>query len=167
VTYSFTTPPRRRRWPWLVLLAFLVVPVLEIYVLIQVGQVIGAWWVVALLIAGCMAGSWLIRHEGARAFEALRVALNSGRMPARELADGALILAGGTLLIVPGFLSDIVGIFLLLPFTRPLNRRLLALVVARRIGGPRGGGRGDGGPNDDRPGAGPQGPVVRGEVVDQ
>lgn len=155
-------PNRRRRWPWVLLLAFVVLPVLEIYVIIQVGQVIGAWWTVLLLVADSVVGSWLVKREGSRAFEALRIALSSGRMPAKELTDGGLILVGGTLMIAPGFVTDIVGFFLILPFTRPLARRVLAALVARKLLGPRAGG-----PNATRPGSGPQGPVVRGEVIDE
>jgi UPF0716 protein FxsA len=82
-------------------------------------------------------------------------------MPARELADGALILIGGTLLIAPGFITDIVGFVLILPFTRPLPRRLLTAIVARRliVIGSDGRVRGPG-PSP------PSGPVVPGEVVD-
>ena len=169
MTNGSVRPSRRRRWPWLLLLAFVAVPVLEIYVIIQVGQVIGAWWTVLLLIADSVVGSWLVRREGARAFAALRAALASGRMPARELTDGALILVGGTLMVAPGFVSDVVGFVLILPFTRPLARRLLSVIVARRLLGPLGGGPSgaQGAPNATHPGAGPQGPVVRGEVIDQ
>lgn len=163
---STVSRSRRRRWPWVLLLVFVVMPVLEIYVLIQVGQVIGAWWTVLLLLADSVFGSWLVKHEGGRAFEALRAALSSGRMPARELADGALILIGGTLMIAPGFVSDVIGFFLILPVTRPLARRLLAVVVARRLLGPPNGGT-NAGQNGTRPGAGPQGPIVQGEVIDQ
>jgi UPF0716 protein FxsA len=146
---------RRRRVPWwLVVAAFIAVPILEIYVIIQVGQVIGAWWTIALLVADSIFGSWLIRHEGRRAWQALTVALESGRMPATELADGALILVGGTLMLSPGFVTDVVGIVLILPFTRPLARRLLTRLVARRI------------IVAGRPGPGSDGPVVRGEVID-
>ena len=155
---------RRRRWPWLLLLAFVVMPVLEIYVIVQVGQVIGAWWTILLLIADAVIGSWLVKREGARAWAALREALGSGRMPARELADGALILIGGTLMISPGFVTDLVGFALILPFTRPLARRLLTAAVARRIVviGP-----GNVPGHGTRPGDGPQGPVIRGEVIDE
>jgi UPF0716 protein FxsA len=153
-----TPSRRRRRWPWVLLLAFVVLPIAEIYVIIQVGQVIGAWWTVLLLVADSIVGSWLVKHEGSRAFEALRTALRSGRMPARELTDGALILVGGTLMVSPGFVTDVAGFFLILPFTRPLARRLLAAAVARRLLGPH---------NDNRPGAGPRGPVIRGEVIDE
>jgi UPF0716 protein FxsA len=126
-----------RRWvPWWVLaLLFIVVPVLEIYLLIQVGQTIGAWWTVLLLVAAGLLGSWLVKREGSRAWRALADALAAGRMPARELADGALILIGGTLLLTPGFLSDLAGAFCILPFTRPLARRVLTRVVSRRLTG--------------------------------
>jgi UPF0716 protein FxsA len=124
----------RRRVPWWVLaLLFVVVPVLEIYVLIQIGQAIGAWWTVLLLVADGFLGSWLMRREGGRAWAALRVALNSGRMPARELADGALILVGGTLLVTPGFVSDVAGLFCVLPLTRPLARRALTRFLTRKL----------------------------------
>src|SRR3954454_22969702 len=127
-----TTRRTRRRWlPWAIVVAFVVVPIVEIYVLIQVGQVIGPWWTILLLILDSILGGWLIRHEGRRAWLALTTALNSGRMPAKELADGALILFGGTLMISPGFVTDALGIVLILPLTRPLARRLLTQVVSK------------------------------------
>ena len=164
----------RRRLPWwLVLLAFVVVPLVEIYVIIQVGQVIGAWWTILLLIADSVLGSWLVKREGSRAFRALRVALQEGRMPHRELADGMLVLIGGVLMVSPGFVLDVVGILAILPFTRPLARRALAGFVGRRLqtvgaagftpyaAGPSARSDGPGGHND-RPGP----DVVRGDVVD-
>ena len=105
-------------------------PLVEIYVIIQVGQVIGPWWTILLLVLDSILGTWLIRHEGGRAWQALPTALDSGRMPARELADGALILIGGTLMLAPGFVTDAFGILLILPFTRPFFRRLLTGVVS-------------------------------------
>ena len=109
------------------------VPLVEIYVLIQVGQVIGPWWTILLLVADSILGGWLIRREGRRAWRALTTALDSGQMPARELADGALILIGGTLMLTPGFVTDALGILLILPFTRPVARRLLTSVVSKRL----------------------------------
>lgn len=154
---------RRRGLGWLLLVVFVVVPIVEIYVLIQVGQVIGPWWTILLLIADSILGTWLIRREGGRAWRALRTALDSGRMPAKELADGALILVGGTLMLSPGFVTDAFGILLILPVTRPLFRRLLTGIVTRRLvvlsTGP--------GPGQTtRPGPRSQGTVVQGEVVD-
>jgi len=124
---------RRSALGWALVAAFIVVPLVEIYVLIQVGQTIGVWWTILLLVADSILGTWLIRREGGRAWGALQTALSSGRMPARELADGALILIGGTLMLAPGFVTDAVGILLILPFTRPVARRLLTTVVARRL----------------------------------
>ncbi|WP_121251560.1 FxsA family protein [Nocardioides ferulae] len=151
---------RRRSISWLLFLVLVVMPLAEIYVLIQVGQVIGAWWTIALLVADSILGGWLIRREGGRAWRALRDSLSTGRMPARELADGALILMGGTLMLSPGFVTDVYGIALILPFTRPVARRLLTGVLTRRL-------LGAGAPNARRPGPGPDGPVIRGEVVDE
>jgi len=131
-TYGGRQRRRRSHW-WLLVAAFIIVPIVEIYVIIQVGQVIGAAWTIVLLIADSIFGSWLIRREGGRAWQALTTALESGRMPASELADGGLILVGGTLMLSPGFVTDALGILLILPFTRPLARRMLTRVVARRL----------------------------------
>lgn len=152
---------RHRPVATLLAVAFVVVPVVEIYLLIQVGQVIGGWQTVALLLLTGFLGGWLVRREGGRAWQALREALREGRMPGRELADAGLVLVGGTLLITPGFVSDVVGLFAVLPPTRPLARRLLSKVVTDRVGA-----------RVDllahpRPGEDPaRGPVVRGDVVD-
>jgi UPF0716 protein FxsA len=146
----------RRRFPWgLLVAAFILVPIVEIYVIIQVGQVIGPWWTILLLVADSILGSWLVRREGRRAWQALTTALQSGRMPAKELTDGGLILVGGTLMVSPGFVTDIVGFALIVPVTRPLARRLLTRAVQRRLLA------------GQRRGPGPDGPVVRGEVVDE
>ena len=158
---------RRSALVWLLFALFIVVPLVEIYVIIQVGQAIGPWWTILLLVLDSILGSWLIKHEGSRAFQALREALDSGRMPARELADGALILIGGTLMLAPGFVTDAFGVLLILPMTRPLFRRLLTRLVAARLVVIGPGGRFSGRPDAARPGPGPDGPVIRGEVVDE
>ncbi|MGI8524212.1 MAG: FxsA family protein [Nocardioides sp.] len=148
----------RRRWHlsrWALLVAFVVVPLVEIYVIIQIGQVIGPWWTILLLIADSLFGSWLVAHEGRRAWRALNEALGSGRMPSRELADGALLLIGGTLMLSPGFVTDAFGVLLILPFTRPLARGVLTRVITKRLL-----------VTTNRPGPGSHGPVVRGDVVD-
>ncbi len=164
------TPSREpRRWVRPALVAtFVVVPLVEIWAILQVGQLVGAWWTIALLVLDSMLGAWLIKREGGRAWLALRQALQGGRMPASEIADGALILIGGTLMLSPGFVLDLAGILLILPLTRPVARRLLTTVVERRlVAAP---GFGPGGPfgpgNARRPGPGPEGPVVRGDVVE-
>ena len=134
-------------------------PLVEIYVLIQVGQVIGVWWTILILVLDSLLGTWLIRHEGGRAWQALQSALSSGRMPARELADGALILIGGTLMLAPGFVTDAVGILLILPLTRPVRQA----AAHHRGGAPARRRTASADPGPDRAG---DGPVVPGEVVD-
>lgn len=164
--------PRRRRGglAWVLGLLFIGLPLLELYLVIQVGQVIGAGWTIALLVLDSVLGAIIVRREGGKAWRALREALSAGRMPHKELADGALVLIGGTLLLTPGFVTDAFGALLVLPLTRPFFRGVLARVVAsrlvvvgmpggRRSGGPAGGFGGAG--DDGRPG-----PVVRGDVVD-
>lgn len=151
---------RRSGAGWVLILAVILVPLIEIWAILQVGRVIGPWWTIVLLLADGIVGGWLIRREGSAVWRALQEALQRGEMPARHLADGALILVGGTLMLTPGFVTDAVGMLLILPFTRPLARRLLTRVVQRRLlvtGLP---------PDARRPGAGPRGPVVRGDVID-
>ncbi len=126
-----------RRGPgWLlpVLLVLLVtVPIVEVWLLIQVGSAIGVLPTVAILVAEAALGGWLMRREGSRAWAALNDAFGTGRMPTGELADAALVLVGGVLLMLPGFITDVVGFFFLLPFTRPAARKGLAFLVARRL----------------------------------
>ena len=128
-----TPSVRRRRWPWVLVVLLLVVPTLEIAVIIAVGKVIGAWPTLLLLVAESALGAWLVKREGARTWSALNAALSSGRMPSRQLAEAALVLVGGTLLLTPGFVTDLFGFFCILPFTRPLARSVLETVVARRL----------------------------------
>jgi UPF0716 protein FxsA len=160
---------------------FLVVPIAEIYVILQVGHAIGGWPTVALLLAESALGAWIMRREGRRAWRALRTTLQSGALPDRELADAALVLVGGVLLLTPGFITDVFGFVFVLPFTRPLVRRLLSAYVGRRLRAARthvmagaggfGGMPGAYGPDgDDRAGHGRgagRGPVVHGEVIEE
>jgi UPF0716 protein FxsA len=124
---------RGRRVLTTLALALLVVPIAEVLVIIAVGRAIGGWPTFGLLVIESALGAWLVRREGARAWGALRGALSSGRMPAGELADAALVLIGGTLLLTPGFVTDVAGFFFVLPLTRPIARRLLARIVERRL----------------------------------
>ena len=128
--------PRQGGGVWLIPVVFLfliAVPIIEVWGLIQVGRAIGALPTVLILIAEAVLGTWLLRREGTKAWLALREAFASGKMPAGELASAALVLVGGTLLMLPGFFTDILGLFFLLPFTRPLARRLLGMIIARRV----------------------------------
>ncbi|MCU1589017.1 MAG: FxsA cytoplasmic rane protein [Frankiales bacterium] len=113
---------------------FVLVQIVEIWLLIQVGHAIGGWQTLLLLVLDSILGAALLRRQGRRTWRAFRLALEERRLPAKEVADGALVLVGGTLLLTPGFLSDIVGVLCLLPPTRSLLRPMLTRVVARRLG---------------------------------
>ncbi len=178
--YARSGRPRRPRWLVVVFVLLLLVPLLEIAAIIAVGRTIGGWQTVFLLLLESALGAWLVRREGARAWSALTTALRTGQMPSRELSDAALVLVGGTLLLTPGFLTDIVGFFFILPFTRPIARTLLEAAVAKRLlggfggrwgrgPGPGGSGPGGSGPGSGSTGSGSSGPagpdVVEGEVL--
>ncbi|MBK7723222.1 MAG: FxsA family protein [Austwickia sp.] len=111
----------------------MLMPLAELAVIIAIGRVIGGWETIALLLLESALGAWLVRRQGAGAWRALNLALQTGRMPARELSDAALVLVGGVLLLTPGFLTDLLGFFLLLPLTRPIARRWLQVIVERRM----------------------------------
>jgi UPF0716 protein FxsA len=115
----------------LLLILFIVVPIAEIYVIIQVGQAIGALWTVLILIADSLIGARLLSWQGRRAWASFQTALAAGRMPHREVLDGVLIILGGAFLLTPGFLTDIVGLLLLVPPTRAFFRRMLTRIVMR------------------------------------
>lgn len=130
-------PPRpggsRPRWRFAVFAAVLLLPIAEIFLFVAAGRTIGIWWTIGLLFLMSIVGAWLMKREGASTWRSLHQALQAGRVPGREAADAALILIGGALLLLPGFLTDVVGLFLILPFTRPLARRLLQQTAEKRV----------------------------------
>jgi UPF0716 protein FxsA len=91
------------------------------------------WPTIVLVLVETLLGAYLVKREGLHARTALRTAVNSGQMPARQLTDAALVLVGGVLLLLPGFLTDLVGLVFLLPFTRPVTRRWLQAMVERQL----------------------------------
>jgi len=119
--------------PFLLVALFIAVPIAELAVIIQVGQAIGVWWTIAILVADSVLGSVLMRSQGRAAWRRFNAALRAGRAPAREVADGVLIIFGGALLLTPGFLTDIFGLLFLLPPTRAVIRRLFLRQAMRRI----------------------------------
>ena len=112
---------------------FIGVPFAEIYVLLQVGQAIGAINTLVLLILISVVGAWLAKREGLGVLRRMQRSIDSGRVPGTELVDGFLILLAGALMLTPGFLTDILAILLLLPPVRAVVRRELRRRVARRI----------------------------------
>jgi UPF0716 protein FxsA len=112
--------------PLLALIAlFVVVPLAELYVIFQVGDAIGIVPTLAILVADSLLGSWLLKSQGRAVWRRFNETLGQGRVPHREIVDGVLVIFGGAFLITPGFITDVVGVLLLLPPTRALFRRQL------------------------------------------
>lgn len=127
--------------PILVLL-FIFIPIAELYVIIKVGEAIGILPTLAILIADALLGSMLLRQQGRAAWRRFNAAIAEGRFPGREAADGVMIAVGGTLLLTPGFITDVFGLLLLIPPTRALVRHGLFRYLRRRVvvvGGAEGG----------------------------
>jgi len=112
---------------------FILVPLLELALLIRVGEMIGLWNTVGLVLATAIAGSMLARSQGARVLQEIRGDLAGGRVPAAQLVDGLLILIGGIVLLTPGFLTDILGFLLILPFTRARLKRAVRARFERMV----------------------------------
>jgi UPF0716 protein FxsA len=118
---------------FLLLIIFIVVPIAELYVILQVGDAIGAVPTILLLIADSIIGSLLLRSQGRVVWRRFTEAVQAGRVPHREVLDGVLVIFGGAFLITPGFITDIVGVIFLLPPTRAVARRLIMRGVGRRF----------------------------------
>ena len=120
--------------PLLALVAlFIVLPLAELYVILQVGDAIGVIPTILLLAADSVLGSMLLRSQGRAVWRRFNRALREGRMPHREVQDGVLVIFGGAFLITPGFITDVVGVLLLVPPTRALIRRFAVGRLRHRI----------------------------------
>jgi len=147
----------------ILVLLFIVLPIAELYVIIQVGDWIGVWPTIALLLLDGFLGAALLRSQGRTAWRRFQDALAQNKVPAKEVYDGTAIIFGGALLMTPGFISDVFGFILLIPPSRAAVRRLL-LGIARRFGPMRSvffvydrfprGGAGRAGPGQEGPTAG-------------
>jgi UPF0716 protein FxsA len=140
--------------PLLLIVLFIVVPIAELYVIIKVGELIGVLPTLILLLADAVGGSLLLKHQGRGAWRRFNEALAARRFPGKEVVDGVLIVVGGTLLLTPGFITDVFGVFFLLPPTRALTRRLLRRFTLGRFTVVSVGG----GPGPFGPSGGPSGP---------
>ncbi|USG68478.1 membrane protein FxsA [Brevibacillus ruminantium] len=109
----------------ILLVLFIVIPVIELWGLIAVGKVIGPWYTIALVLLTGFVGAWLAKQQGLQVMRMLQLQLSRGQMPGETLIDGALVLSGGIMLLMPGFFSDVVGIIFLIPYTRMIVRHLV------------------------------------------
>jgi UPF0716 protein FxsA len=115
------------------LLLFIALPLAELYVIIKVGDAIGAPWTILLLAADSIVGALLLRSQGRAVWRRFNETLAQGRMPHREVQDGVLVIFGGAFLITPGFITDVLGLLMLIPPTRSVIRGLAMRLVRRRI----------------------------------
>ncbi|QRG68954.1 FxsA family protein [Brevibacillus choshinensis] len=109
----------------ILIVLFIVVPAIELWGLISIGKVIGGWSTVALVILTGIVGAWLAKQQGIQVVRNVQFQLSRGQMPTESLIDGALVLSGGIMLLFPGFFSDVMGILLLIPYTRLIVRHLI------------------------------------------
>jgi UPF0716 protein FxsA len=114
-------------------LLFVIVPLVELYILIQIGQVVGLLPTLALVLLTGAVGAALARAEGLRVLWAFQSELAQGRIPGQALQDGIAVLVGGAFLVTPGILTDIAGLALLFPPTRGIAQRLVRRSLERRI----------------------------------
>ena len=120
--------------PLLALIAlFIVLPLAELYVILKVGDAIGAVWTILLLAADSLLGALLLRSQGRSVWRRFNTALAEGKMPHREVMAGVLVIFGGAFLITPGFITDIFGLLLLVPPTRALIRSRVVRRLGRRV----------------------------------
>jgi UPF0716 protein FxsA len=113
---------------------FIILPLAELYVIYQVGDAIGILPTLALLVLDSLLGAWLLRTQGRATWNRFQATMQAGRVPHREVFDGVLVIFGGAFLITPGFITDIIGVLLLLPPTRSLFRRWLVRRGGRLFG---------------------------------
>lgn len=118
---------------WVLGLAFLIVPIFELFLAIQVADVIGGWYTIATLVLISVVGAWLVRREGVGLLTQVQAQLRVGRMPTDQLVDGLLVLVAATLMLTPGYLTDATGLLLLVPFTRIPIRRLVIRRFRQRM----------------------------------
>ena len=116
-----------------VIAVFILVPLAELYVILKVGDAIGVGWTILLLVADSVLGALLLRSQGRSVWRRLNTALSDGRMPHREVVDGVLVVFGGAFLLTPGFITDVLGLLLLIPPTRALIRPLVVRRLGRRL----------------------------------
>jgi UPF0716 protein FxsA len=117
----------------LLLILLLVVPVAELWFIVQVAGEIGALPTIGLLILVSVVGAWLLKQQGLATWQRMQATLRRGEMPAKEVTDGALILLGGALLLTPGFLTDVVGLLLVFPVTRAVIKSTFRKFLAKRV----------------------------------
>ncbi|MFB9325990.1 FxsA family protein [Paenibacillus aurantiacus] len=114
--------------------AIIIIPAIEMWGIIQMGHLIGGWATFLLILITGFAGAYLSKSEGRKALTEVQRQIQSGQPPGFAMLDGLCVLIGGLMLLMPGFFTDIVGITLLFPLTRPIYRKLIYRFIEKQIG---------------------------------
>ncbi len=118
---------------------FLVIPIIEIFFLIKVGEIIGIWWTILLVVLTAVIGAGLLRQQGLSTLARFQQNMGQGKLPAQEMVEGILLAVGGALLMTPGFVTDTLGFLCLLPFSRKFIAANIikrsAISMSARMGG--------------------------------
>lgn len=112
---------------------FTIIPIVELYILIKVGAILGALNTVIIILVTASVGAYLAKTQGFQVIQKINSALHEGRMPGKELLDGLFVLIGGFLLLTPGFITDLVGLTMLLPMIRPLYIKAGTKLIQTKI----------------------------------
>lgn len=123
----------RRRWLFWLMLLFLMVPLIELAIFIQIGQLIGTLETIAIIFLTGVVGAVLVRSQGAIVIYRITSSVRQGRLPANDVIEGLFVLIGGALLLTPGFFTDVIGILMLAPVTRALFRERLKQYLSRKV----------------------------------
>ena len=114
----------------LVFLAFLIVPFIEIYLLLQIGGIVGVFPTIILVVSTAIIGAGLLRHQGMATWQRFQENIQRGEVPAYEMVEGPILLVGGALLLTPGFFTDVIGFACLIPSVR---RRIAQYIIEKRL----------------------------------
>ncbi|MBD3415328.1 MAG: membrane protein FxsA [Candidatus Aminicenantes bacterium] len=115
------------------LLLFTLIPLIELYILIKVGGMIGAFNTILIIVITGILGAYLARSQGFKVIQKINLAMEQGRTPAQELLEGLFILIGGFTLLTPGFVTDLMGLSMLLPLTRAFYIKIAAQLIQNKI----------------------------------
>jgi UPF0716 protein FxsA len=118
----------------LLVLAFFIIPFVELFLIFQTSHAVGGWNTIGLLLLISVVGGWLMKHEGRKVWRRFNEQVSQGVVPSNDIADGVLLLGAGALLLTPGFLTDIVGILVLFPPTRAIFRAALVKRFLQKSG---------------------------------
>lgn len=145
-------------------LLFIIIPIIEITLLIQVGQIIGAWYTVGLVLLSAFIGVNMLRQQGLATLSRAQLRLDRQEVPGQEMVEGIMLAVGGVLLVTPGFVTDVMGFCCLIP---PIRQGLVKLLMSRFTVIAASQSSFTGGPFGPRQGPGTSGDVFEGEVVDR